>query len=55
MQASHRMAEEAYKAAGAAGGGPGGPGPEAGPQPEGQAGAAPKKDDVVDAEFEEQK
>jgi molecular chaperone DnaK len=55
MQASHRMAEEAYKAAGAAGGGPGGPGPEAGPQAEGQAGAAPKKDDVVDAEFEEQK
>ncbi len=55
MQASHRMAEEAYKAAGAAGGGPGGPGPEAGPQPEGQASAAPKKDDVVDAEFEEQK
>jgi molecular chaperone DnaK len=57
MQASHRMAEEAYKAAGAAGGGPGGPGPgpEAGPQAEGQAGAGPKKDDVVDAEFEEQK
>jgi len=58
MQASHRMAEEAYKAAGAAGG-QGGPGPEAGgPQP-GQAGGgeAPggKKDDVVDAEFEEQK
>jgi len=58
MQASHRMAEEAYKAAGAAGGAPGGAGgagPEAGPQGEGQAGAAPKKDDVVDAEFEEQK
>jgi molecular chaperone DnaK len=57
MQASHRMAEEAYKAAGSAGapGGPG-PGPEAGA---GAPGAAPsgeqKKDDVVDAEFEEQK
>jgi len=52
MQASHRMAEEAYKAAGGAGTppppgaeqAPGGP--EAGPK---------KKDDVVDAEFEEQK
>jgi molecular chaperone DnaK len=58
MQASHRMAEEAYKAAGAAGAG-GAPGPDAGAAggaPGG--GAAPgeqKKDDVVDAEFEEQK
>jgi molecular chaperone DnaK len=55
MQASHRMAEEAYKAAGGAPGGPGGAaGPEAGGQPGGQAGGT-KKDDVVDAEFEEQK
>jgi len=51
MQASHRMAEEAYKAAGGAGtppppGAEQAPGPEAGPK---------KKDDVVDAEFEEQK
>ncbi len=57
MQASHRMAEEAYKAAGAAGGGPGAPGPDAaggqaGPQ---AGGGEKKKDDVVDAEFEEQK
>ena len=55
MQASHKMAEQAYKAAGeAAPGGPGAAGPEAGGQPGGQAGGA-KKDDVVDAEFEEQK
>src|SRR5438046_3198526 len=54
MQASHRMAEEAYKAAGGAQGGPGAPGPETGSQPGEQAGG-PKKDDVVDAEFEEQK
>jgi len=55
MQASHRMAEEAYKAAGGAPDGAGGAaGPEAGSQPGGQAGGA-KKDDVVDAEFEEQK
>jgi len=54
MQASHRMAEEAYKAAGGAQGGPGAAGPEAGSQPGEQAGGA-KKDDVVDAEFEEQK
>jgi molecular chaperone DnaK len=53
MQASHKMAEEAYKAAGAEGGA-GAAGPEAGGQPGGQAGGA-KKDDVVDAEFEEQK
>jgi molecular chaperone DnaK len=51
MQASHRMAEEAYKSAGGAGAPPP-PGAEqapGGPQP------GPKKDDVVDAEFEEQK
>jgi molecular chaperone DnaK len=55
MQSSHRMAEEAYKAAGGEAGGAGGAGgPEAGGQPGGQASGA-KKDDVVDAEFEEQK
>ena len=54
MQASHKMAEEAYKAAGAAGEQQqGAPGPEAGAPGAGQAGG--KKDDVVDAEFEEQK
>jgi molecular chaperone DnaK len=54
LTASHKMAEEAYKAAGAPGAA--GPGPDAGtpgagtgPTPE------PKKEDVVDAEFEEQK
>jgi len=54
MQASHRMAEEAYKAAGAQGGGeaPGAQQPGGEQQPQ-QGGA--KKDDVVDAEFEEQK
>jgi len=48
-QASHKAAEEMYKAAGAPGG-PGAPppGPEAG-GPGSQA--TPKKDDVVDAEF----
>ncbi|HYY52350.1 MAG TPA: molecular chaperone DnaK [Myxococcales bacterium] len=54
MQASHRMAEEAYKAAGGAPGGQGAAGPETGSQPGEQAGGT-KKDDVVDAEFEEQK
>jgi molecular chaperone DnaK len=54
MQASHRMAEQAYKATGGAPGETGAAGPEAGGQPGGQAGGA-KKDDVVDAEFEEQK
>jgi molecular chaperone DnaK len=52
MQASHKMAEEAYKATGSAPGGA--PGPDAGggqPPPAGEK----KKDDVVDAEFEEQK
>ena len=56
MQASHRMAEEAYKAAGPQAGAPGADagaaGPQAGAAPGGEA---PKKDDVVDAEFEEQK
>ena len=54
LTASHKMAEEAYKAAGAPG--------AAGPGPDGGGGAAgagpapePKKEDVVDAEFEEQK
>jgi molecular chaperone DnaK len=55
MQASHKMAEEAYKAAG----GPGGAGDGGGAAAGGDAGAASgqgaKKDDVVDAEFEEQK
>jgi molecular chaperone DnaK len=57
MQASHRMAEEAYKAAGgeAGGAGPGAAGPEAGGQAGGQAAGGEKKGDVVDAEFEEQK
>jgi molecular chaperone DnaK len=57
MQASHRMAEEAYKAAGgAAGAGPdaGAAGGAGGAAP-GAAGGEKKKDDVVDAEFEEQK
>ncbi|MFL5311057.1 MAG: Hsp70 family protein, partial [Myxococcales bacterium] len=52
MQASHKMAEEAYKAAGSAGGGEA-PGAQQ-PGGEEQQGGA-KKDDVVDAEFEEQK
>jgi molecular chaperone DnaK len=54
MQASHKMAEQAYKATGGAPNEPG----AAGPGPAGQAGeqpGGPKKDDVVDAEFEEQK
>jgi molecular chaperone DnaK len=58
MQASHRMAEEAYKAAGsAAGAGPdaGAAGGAGGAAPGGAAGGEQKKDDVVDAEFEEQK
>jgi molecular chaperone DnaK len=51
-QASHKAAEEMYKAAGAAGGAgtpPPGAGPEAGAPPGSQA--TPKKEDVVDAEF----
>jgi molecular chaperone DnaK len=58
LQASHKMAEEAYKAAGGAPGGETPPGTEqAGGGDQGQAGApgTGKKDDVVDAEFEEQK
>jgi molecular chaperone DnaK len=55
MQASHKMAEQAYKATGGAPGEPGAAGPEAGGQAGGQPGAPGKKDDVVDAEFEEQK
>jgi len=56
MQASHRMAEEAYKAAGGTqGSGAPGSGPEAGGQAGGEAPGGQKKDDVVDAEFEEQK
>ena len=54
MQASHKMAEQAYKATGGAPGEPSAPGAEAGGQAGGQPGGA-KKDDVVDAEFEEQK
>jgi molecular chaperone DnaK len=53
MQASHRMAEEAYKAAGAGAAG-GGTTPGAQEGGADQSGGA-KKDDVVDAEFEEQK
>jgi len=53
MQASHRMAEEAYKAAGA---GAAGGGDTSGAQQGGaDQGGGAKKDDVVDAEFEEQK
>jgi molecular chaperone DnaK len=54
MQTSHKMAEEAYKAAGAGAAGSGStPGAE---QPGAdQSGGGQKKDDVVDAEFEEQK
>jgi molecular chaperone DnaK len=52
MQASHRMAEEAYKAAGGAGTPPS---PGAEPAPGGPEAGPKKKDDVVDAEFEEQK
>jgi molecular chaperone DnaK len=52
MQASHRMAEEAYKAAGGAGTPPS---PGAEQAPGGPEAGPKKKDDVVDAEFEEQK
>jgi molecular chaperone DnaK len=52
MQASHRMAEEAYKAAGGAGTPPP---PGAEQTPGGPEAGSKKKDDVVDAEFEEQK
>jgi molecular chaperone DnaK len=59
LTASHKMAEEAYKAAGTGPAGAAGAGPDAGAA--GAAGAGtgptsePKKEDVVDAEFEEQK
>src|SRR2546422_435906 len=56
VQASHKMAEEAYRSAGGPEGA-GAPGGEAGQQP-GQTGAGeqpPKKNDVVDAEFTEEK
>jgi molecular chaperone DnaK len=62
MQASHKMAEEAYRSAGGAPGEQGAPGQgaagAAGPGAAGAAGAqgtGPKKDDVVDAEFTEEK
>jgi len=60
MAASHKMAEEAYRAAGSPpGGDPGAPGAApggaAGPGAEAGGAASAKKDDVVDAEFEEQK
>ncbi len=48
-EASHKAAEEMYRAAGAAAGGPGAPGAPGAPGPAGEA--PPKKDDVVDAEF----
>ncbi|MBX7099713.1 MAG: molecular chaperone DnaK [Myxococcaceae bacterium] len=49
-KASHKAAEEMYKAAGAAGAAPGAaPGAQPGAAPGSQA--TPKKDDVVDAEF----
>jgi molecular chaperone DnaK len=56
LTASHKMAEEAYKAAGAGAAGPTPPGSDPGPSDTAGAGQSePKKDDVVDAEFEEQK
>jgi molecular chaperone DnaK len=48
-QASHKAAEEMYRAAGAAAGGPGGPQAPGAGAPGGET--PPKKDDVVDAEF----
>jgi molecular chaperone DnaK len=60
--ASYKMAEEAYKAAGASAGGPGGQGgPGKGGGGDGggggpkDGGGGGKKDNVIDAEFEEQK
>ena len=51
-QASHKAAEEMYRAAGAAAGAPGAPGAPVAPGAPGAPGdAPPKKDDVVDAEF----
>jgi molecular chaperone DnaK len=54
LQASHKMAEEAYKATGGDAGGATPGAEQSGPSEQGQAGGG-KKDDVVDAEFEEQK
>jgi molecular chaperone DnaK len=48
-EASHKAAEEMYRAAGAAAGGPGGPQAPGAGAPGGET--PPKKDDVVDAEF----
>jgi molecular chaperone DnaK len=48
-EASHKAAEEMYRAAGATAGGPGGPEAPGAPAAGGEA--PPKKDDVVDAEF----
>jgi len=49
-EASHKAAEEMYRAAGAAAGGPSTPGAPGAPGAPGSE-APPKKDDVVDAEF----
>ncbi|HTS79446.1 MAG TPA: molecular chaperone DnaK [Myxococcaceae bacterium] len=49
-QASHKAAEEMYRAAGAQGAQPGAPGATPSPDAPGSQ-ATPKKDDVVDAEF----
>jgi len=48
-EASHKAAEEMYRASGAAAGGPGGPEAPGAPAAGGET--PPKKDDVVDAEF----
>jgi molecular chaperone DnaK len=50
-QASHKAAEEMYRAAGAQGGQPGAPGATPGESAAPGSQATPKKDDVVDAEF----
>jgi molecular chaperone DnaK len=55
MQASHKMAEEAYKSAEGAQGAPGGDAGQAGQAGGAQGQQPPKKDDVVDAEFTEEK
>ena len=63
-KASHKLAEEVYKQTSGqqqgAGPQPGGPGPGAGPGAQGSAGGGgnggrPKDDDVIDAEFREEK
>ena len=49
-QASHKLAEQMYKAT--AGQAQPGPGPQAGPTPGSEPGAEPKKDEgVIDAEY----